>query len=98
MSSINQTALSVIRDLNSLLAFLRNTDPSNGRGWMIREGVEAEKLFYDYGVGNFAKVDEGLKLRGLIYQDARAAIQNAGGTIQHPYRALLFHAKKAARG
>lgn len=66
MPAINPAALAAIRDLPSLLAFLRNTDPANGLGWMIREDVDAEELFYDYTEGNFSKVGEGLKLRQLI--------------------------------
>src|SRR5215216_5377104 len=64
--AINETSLRKIKDLESLLSFLRNPDLSNGLGWMIRDDVEAEELFYDYNVGNFAKVGEGLKLRQLI--------------------------------
>ena len=47
MPPINPTALTKIHDLTSLLNFLRNADPANGLGWMIREDVDAEELFYD---------------------------------------------------
>ena len=66
MPPINPTALNKIHDLTSLLNFLRNADPSSGLGWMIREDVDAEELFYDYTEGNFSKVGEKVKLRQLI--------------------------------
>ncbi|MCC6567806.1 MAG: class I SAM-dependent methyltransferase [Anaerolineales bacterium] len=52
------------------------------------------KLLHTYS--GFRGMDD--DLRELINNEVRAAIQNAGGTIHHPYRALLFHARKAARG
>lgn len=38
------------------------------------------------------------ELRESINQDVYAVIQNAGGNIQQPYRALLFHARKEPHG
>jgi hypothetical protein len=64
--AINETSLRKIHDIDSLLAFLREPDPANGLGWMMREDVDAEELFYDYTDGNFANAGDGLKLRQLI--------------------------------
>ena len=52
MPPINPTSLTSIRDLSSLLAFLRNPDPLSGLGWMIRDDENAgENFTIEVGVG-----------------------------------------------
>lgn len=52
------------------------------------------KLLHTYS--GFRGMDD--DLRELLDKDVYAVIQNAGGNIQQPYRALLFHARKEPHG
>ncbi|HEY4492810.1 MAG TPA: hypothetical protein VI958_12475, partial [Acidobacteriota bacterium] len=67
MTAIDEIYLHKIKDLNSLLTFLREPDPARGLNWPIRNDVvDAEELFYDYSQGEFIRAGgESLKVYQL---------------------------------